>query len=362
MAIFDIRQSLHRQRLFRYLTSANPSENEGNAHYYGHYKKTLLRYPAYSFSIVPYRWMLKQPKTDESEIATELGLNYDPQKEPDLGFENNWVQQIENQKEMLDTFISAIQEGESLIFVYAKHIPLIETGGRVLIGVGRVKKIGKLTEYDYSKPNPPFRSVLWERPVFHSLREDFKDGFLLPYHEFLKIAEEDDSINPYEYVAFAPNISEFSYASEQVNHDTAIDSLLVLRDSLNKFSRLMDKNNAAQLDWINNEISKLWNMRGAFPGLGAVLSAMGMTEGNLIAWEIEKTIHDKDGDDLKTNPWDYVTKILKGNKDFLPKDLSRHIGKTLSRVWSVMPPKKKQYLQLLSRFQLNNDQAKNFFL
>ena len=77
------------------------SENESNASYYGHYKETLLRYPAYSFSVIPYRWMLKNPKTDESLIAAELGFNYDAQKEPDLDFENIWVQQIDNQKEII---------------------------------------------------------------------------------------------------------------------------------------------------------------------------------------------------------------------------------------------------------------------
>lgn len=337
------------------------SENEGNAQFYGHYKPTRLRYPGYSFSVIPYRWMLKNPKTDQSEIASELGLNYDPQREPDLDFDNNWVQQIENQKEMVDTFISAIQEKKSLIFIYAKNIPLIETGGRVLIGVGRVKKIGKITEYDYGKTDPPFRSVLWERPVFHTIRDDFRDGFLLPYSQFLELAAEDDSINPYEYVAFASNITEFSFGSEHVSHDTAIDSLIILRDSLRKFSRLLDKNYSTQIDWINDEISKLWNMRGAFPGLGAVLSAMGIAEGTLIAWEIEKIIHNKEGDDLKSNPWDYVDKILKGDKNILPKNISKHIGSTLSQVWAAMPAKKKQYLQLLSRFQINNDQAKSSY-
>ncbi len=339
----------------------NHPYSESNKTYYGHYRETLLRYPSYSFSVVPYRWMLKKPKTDESEIATELGLNYDPQREPILDFGNSWVQQIENQKEMLDTFISAVQEDKSLIFIYAKNIPLIETGGRVMIGVGRVKKVGKITEYDYSNPKPPFRSVLWERPLFHSIREGFDDGFLLPYHELLKIVENDDFINPYEYVAFAPNTAEFSYGSEHVNHDTAIDSLLIFRDSLNKFSRLLDKNYSAQIDWINDEVSKLWSMRGAFPGLGAVLSAMGITEGNLIAWEIEKIIHAQDGNDLKSNPWDYVSKILKGDKDILPKYLSKHIGPTLAQVWAAMPSEKRQYLQLLSRFQLNNDQAKSLY-
>ena len=337
------------------------SENEGNAQFYGHYKPTKLRYPGYSFSVIPYRWMLKTPKTNQSEIATELGLNYESQKEPDLNFENSWVQQIENQKEMLDTFISAIQEEKSLIFIYAKNIPQIETGGRVLIGVGRVKKIGKITEYDYGKTNPPFRSVLWERPIFHSIRNGFADGFILPYPEFLEMALNDDSINPYEYVSFAPNIAEFSYGSEHVNHDTAIDSLIVLRDSLLKFSKLLDKNYSTQIDWINNEISRLWNMRGAFPGLGSVLSAMGIPEGNLIAWELERIINKKDGDMATTNPWDYVDRILKGDKTILPNQLTKQIGGTMLQVWVNMSVQKKEYLQLLSRLQINNDQALIFY-
>lgn len=69
---------------------------------------------------------------------------------------------------------------------------------------------------------------MWEWPVRHSLRPDFKDGFLLPYHELLQIADADPSSDLESCVAFAPedHWTEFSYSSEHVSHDAAIGSLL----------------------------------------------------------------------------------------------------------------------------------------
>ncbi|MCH8903127.1 MAG: hypothetical protein IIA45_04350 [Bacteroidetes bacterium] len=143
---------------------------------YKHYQPTILKTYPFSFNVVPYRWMLKDPKTEESEIANELELNYDVNKEPDLDFENSWVQQKENQEELLNTFISAIESEKSLVFIYAKNIPLVDGIDRVLIGVGRITKIGHIQSYKYSITNPRFQSVLWERPVFHEIQKG--DGFL----------------------------------------------------------------------------------------------------------------------------------------------------------------------------------------
>ena len=58
------------------------SENTQNDTYYAHYKETTYCYPAYSFSVVPYNWMLKNKKDNTSKIATDLQLDYDPSKEP----------------------------------------------------------------------------------------------------------------------------------------------------------------------------------------------------------------------------------------------------------------------------------------
>jgi len=154
------------------------SKNDNNSEFYGHFKETTYCYPGFSFSVIPYNWMLKNGKDNSSEKATALQIPYAPDKEPELSFENSWVQQIDNQKALLDTFISPIKPNSSLVFIYAKNIPFIDTTSRILIGVGYVSEIGKLTEYEYDEALPQsFRSTLWERPVFHSIRDDFQNGF-----------------------------------------------------------------------------------------------------------------------------------------------------------------------------------------
>ena len=117
---------------------------------YKHFEETPLTHHSYSFSVIPFRWMLKDKKNKTSEKADAFALEYDPAKEPDLGFDDSWVQNHENQKNILDSFISAIVPDKSLVFIYAKNIPLIEFKDRILIGVGRVTKIGDIKQYGSS--------------------------------------------------------------------------------------------------------------------------------------------------------------------------------------------------------------------
>ena len=78
------------------------------------------------------------------------------------------------------------------------------------------------------------RSLLWERMVTHSIRPEFKDGFLLPYQQALENSDEGRVFDPAEVVAFAPEnrFTEFSYATEHVSHDAAIESLVSCRAAL----------------------------------------------------------------------------------------------------------------------------------
>lgn len=335
------------------------SKNENNNRFYGHYKETTYGYPGYSFSVIPYNWMLKDGKNNTSEKADELGIEYDVSKEPALSFANTWVQHLDNQKAMLDTFIKPIVPGSSLVFIYAKNIPFVESTSRILIGVGHISSVGGLTEYEYKENMPvTFRSTLWERPVYHTIREDNKDGFLLPYHDFFKIAEKDDTIHIQEYIALAPTFDEFSFGSEWVSNDSAIESLLIMHEKLKKFETILpDKNYEYQLRWIDNELSRLWKMRGPFPGLGAVLSGLKITAGNLIAWELDKIIRDEEGGDVVRNPWDYVEKFFNGDSSFLPKNLNADISDTQKATWNNYSKDEKDFLEILSRMNVNNDQV-----
>lgn len=337
------------------------SKNGNNEEFYGHYKETTYCYPGYSFSVIPYNWMLKNAKDNSSNLATGLQIPYEPDKEPKLNFENTWVQEISNQSALLDTFIKPIVPGSSLVFIYAKNVPFIDTTSRILIGVGHISEIGKLTEYEYDESKPKkFRSTLWERPVFHTIRDVFDNGFILPYQEFFKMAVNDDTIHIPDYIAFAPTFEEFSFGSEWVTNDSAIESLLILHEKLKKFEALLpNKNYENQLKWIDAELSRIWKMRGPFPGLGAVLSGLKINEGNLIAWELDKLIRDKEKDEVVKNPWDFVELIFKGDTSFLSKNLKAKISDTQKATWKNYSKEEKEFLKLLSRMNVDNEQVES---
>lgn len=335
------------------------SGNDNNSEFYGHYLETNYRYPGYSFSAIPYNWMLKDSKTNQSDKAIEFEIGYDVTKEPELSFDNSWVQELSNQTALLNAFIKPITAGRSLVFIYAKNIPFVDTTSRILIGVGHIAEIGKLTEYDYDrKMTINFRSTLWERPVFHTIREDFKNGFLLPYQELFKLVENDSTINIEDYIAIAPSFDEFSFGSVWVSNDSAIESLLILHEKLKKFQDILpDKNYDQQFNWIEKELSRIWKMRGPFPGLGAVLSGLKIPQGNLIAWELDKLIREEITEEVIKNPWDFVELLYAGDNSFLNGKFNIKIDETLSATWKSFSDNEKQFLQLLSRMNVDNDQV-----
>jgi ATP-dependent exoDNAse (exonuclease V) alpha subunit len=272
------------------------------------------------------------------------------------------VQDEKNQKILLDAFFSCLKKDNSLVFYYCKHTPLSNPNERVIVGVSKLRKDpGNILEYEYEKNNNGHRSYPWDRCLEHTLYGKKPDGFLLPYHDLLKCVEDNKlDIELSEYAAFAPVYEEFSYASELVEHDTAIDALLIIAESLKKIGNLLGKTYKKELDWIDNEISKIWDMRGAFPGIGAVLSSLKIKRGNTIAWEIEKYIMKKDGDLLQTDPWDIFVNCLQNPENYVSGDAINLFDNTARRIWRTVPSKKKEMLKLLSRIQLNNDQA--FFI
>lgn len=322
----------------------------------------------FSINAVPFLWMMKGKSADKhphlSEKANLYELDFKPDLEEEidrkLGFEGNiWVQHPHNQQVLLDAFFGCLKEETSLIFFYCKHTPLSEPNERVIVGVAKVRKApGSILEYSYPNNYTGHRSHPWDRCVEHTLTDKNPDGILLPYHELLEFVATDKlDLDLKEFAAYAPDFMQFSYASELVEHDTAIDALLNMAESLRKIGTVLGKKNVEELAWIDNEISKIWDMRGAFPGMGAVLSATGLAEGNSIAWEVEKHIRTKDGDMLTTDPWQiFEESVLSPDKHLKTKG-TKLFNNTVKFLWRTMPAKKKAFCKLLSRCQLTNDQA-----
>ncbi len=132
------------------------------------------------------------------------------------------------------------------------------------------------------------RGLMWERAVSHSIRPDGFDGFVLPYQELLALAERDGTIDPSEFVAFAPDegFEAFSNVAEHVNHDLAIASLLSLADKVRVIAKHIPGAWDRHLEWISERLSELWQLRGAFPGLGSALHAFEIRYGTLLAMDL----------------------------------------------------------------------------
>lgn len=318
---------------------------------HGHFSPTPLTLPAYSAATVPFKWVLSE---NMEKLAAEYNLNVDPNREPELGFTPDWVQERDNQATLLNCFARHIRPQESLCFFYAKRVPFLEEDGRrVIIGVGRVTHIeDEPTEYQYSGPGE-LRSVLWERMVRHSIRPDFKDGFILPYHQGIKRAEEDPEFDPSILAAFAPEdrFEEFSYGSEHVTHDGAIASLLECARALTRAKEYLPGPWDQCLKWIDERLAELWKMRGPCPGLGAALSAFGVELGTMVARHIEADLGENE------DPWPHVDQLFSDPKDHLPADLASKIGTVLQRKWLLLPDQRKALLKLLSRMEIKPDQA-----
>lgn len=327
-----------------------------------HFRPTPLHFPAYSAAGLPFRWMNKgfvfgDDRSKGFVASFPLGgVNQDvePTKEA-LGFQTPWLQDFRNHHSLLECFWNHVRPEESLVFFYAKQVPLVEDiGRRVLIGVGRVKGIGDLTEYEYEGDlDGKIRSLIWERMVMHSIRPDFADGFLLPYHEALERSEDGMAFDAAEVVAYAPDdhFEEFSYATEHVGHDAGISALLSCRSALLKANELFSFDSKRQEKWIDKELGRLWKKRGPFPGLGSILSATGVEMGNFIG----QILVDRAGE--TGNPWVMWDQVLDDPKTSLPSELAMHVGPTLIKAWKQMEPGRRAFLELLSRIALSAEQA-----
>ncbi|WP_070411119.1 ATP-dependent DNA helicase [Pseudomonas lundensis] len=331
---------------------------------HGHFAPTPYTIQPYAAAAIPFRWMLKEQAEGNTSFGVvsrveALQLGYMADREPDLGFATSWAQEGNNQRVLLDTFFSAAKPQQSLVFFYAKRTPLAEDPRRVIVGVGRVQSVGAPTEYRYeggARPKDKINGYLWERNVEHSIRPNGNDGFILPYQDLLALAEQDDSLDITNCAAFAPDeyFEQFSYGSELLPQDGAIASLLALEKAIKVMRELLDAPWDAYLQWIDLELNRLWQVRGAFPGLGAALHAFGLPYGNLLAW------HLLGQSQQAIDPWPLLSEAL-SNPASLPGYLGEGLGKTQQQKWEKLPQSRRDLLMLLARFNLTNDQALRWY-
>ncbi|GGJ36282.1 hypothetical protein CDQ92_10610 [Sphingopyxis bauzanensis] len=337
---------------------------------HSHILPAPVHIPAFGGVLTPYRWMLRESAW---EIAKELGLDSQESREPQEGkapdflVNSAWVQDCENQRALLDGFHSLLEPEQSLIFFYARQTPMAETQARQIIAVARLTSTGKVGEYPYEGGSAAsrIRSMVWERPFQHSLRPDpehegfWLDGVVLPYHELIARSAGSDDIDLADFVAEVPDeaYAQFRYATEHVTHGSAITALQAVRTSVEAAAKVLPGPWDNYLGWIDNELSRLWNMQGAAPGLGSALSCFDPKfNGTLFALALASELDE--GEDV----WNVVEGIFNETRkapDNAPKITRQQRGRF--NLLKEESPDLYDLMRLLACFELSKEQARKAF-
>lgn len=322
-----------------------------------HFKKegTKIYFEKYSASVIPFRWMMRN-KTGQYNFNKIQGLDHSKEKklEKKAGYLNtSWWQCKDNQQILMDTFYDYISAESSLCFFYSKNAPFIEDtkGRRIIIGIGRITGLGDIKEYDYNKSDDDIdseglnRALIWNRTVYHSIRKKNSDGFIFPYHELLDYSNKNKGENiDFEKCTLFSNaemFENFSYVSEHVYNDQAIDLLYKAINVLDEIEKVLGNDYSEQKKWLRKQIENVWKIRGLYPSFGEVLKSLGIEN----AYEIERKIYDESKNNNYIDYWDYFEEHI--NNFNIEKSGIKKIKRMLKD--------NKNFYYLISRMSLNEE-------
>ena len=334
---------------------------ESNPVTHGHFRETELIYPPFSLPARPFAWTMLRKGNDRDDqnirrLADRYHIDYDPDREPKLAFTTNWIQDAVNQRAIFKSFYENVTPNQSLVIPYAKQVPFLDDSKRVIMGIGFVRSIIKPPEHRHTDEGN-LRSILWETMIGHSIREDRKDGFLLPYREMMKYAQTHPEFDIRSITVFAEDefFEEFSYATEQLSYDAVISVLLQTIKALEIIKECISGNWQECIDWTIARLNEVWIDRGAFPGLGAILCAIGFKYGIVLANELKKTIGECE--DYES----FLSKALKKPQAYFKAEISSSVNKTAQGAYFSLSGDRKTLFWLLARMSLNVEQADVLF-
>jgi len=278
--------------------------------------------PAYSFCTSPYGRMFK---------------------EGGEGWENDPDEQLKR----LINYWKFVEPKKSLIFFYVNHgNPLKEEKDRILVGIGRVSRVGPQLHFGKNKSDDR-DNPLWSKCVTQNFP---KEGIRLPYQEYLQ-----KGLDPANIVCAIPGPARpaFRYVSEHVSDDIAVGIIERVIHSVktiiseNQITEPYGKTWEYRLNWLNTVLGEVWKNRGRFPGIGSILEYLGFRGG--ILFHKSFTEHRKD-----VNIFEYTFSILDGKEK--PITQFKREFSTASEKWKALPEKRRELLKVLSHFELSPEQ------
>lgn len=332
-------------------------------------RPTRINIPAYTSFAVPFWWMLRNTQVE----LREQYPNIPPDETPP--FPSSWVYSKETQNALLKEFFEPIKENQSLVVYYAKGVnPVDEDTKRLIVGIGMLKKKSKILEYtttsDYTYP-------IWDRMIEHGIRPDDakSEGVLLPYHEYLELPEDfvlrtaDGKKTKYELLdeikltlqqtaGREEIVGEFAYGSEWVSDSTILVVLGKLRSIIERIKEhgIAGGKWNEHLIWVDRQIGAVKANMGPFPSFSNALLALGFQYANVFEYDIRS----KNILGIKDDPWDIWEKVVYGEINLSSSAYKGDLPQ-FRDVWLNETNERKELLKLLSRFEIDDKQIKNWY-
>ncbi len=328
-----------------------------NPETHGHFRETELIYPPYSLPARPFAWTmlrigLERDGQNIRRLAERHHIDYRPEREPKLRFDTNWVQDAQNQRAIFESFYKHVTPNQTIVVTYAKQVPFIEDNKRVVMGIGHVTSVTNPPEHNHTSEGR-LRSILWETMIGHSIRDNRKDGFLLPYREMMEYAEVHPEFDIRTVTVFAEDefFDEFSYATEHLSYDAVISVLLQTIKALEIVKNCIPGNWEECIVWARTKLQEVWLDRGAFPGLGTMLCAVGFKYGLVLSQDIKKALNQAD------DPEEFLRQAIQNPIAHFGIEMAESIGRTEQGAFLSLIGARKQRFWLLARLSLDVEQA-----
>lgn len=290
---------------------------------------TPVNVPPYAFEAVPFRWLNRESLRSDVGYDRVPGLRPEAEDAADraLKFDGSaWVMDGDNQRAVLTAFFEPVAVDDSLMFVYLKHSPLQEQRtDRLMVGAAHVTGVTLPPMWNGSGPSA-FESSMWETVVSHSLRADQGAGILLPYQEL--VDKMDEGLDVTSALAWAPEGRdlEFSYVTEHVSDDAALQALAALGQAARALPSFGLSVPQSALDWVEAQTARLWKLRGPTPGLAAVLEYLSVQRPHAVARHLIDTATDGD-------VWGLLAAGF-ADATHLPSAVRNLVPSTVGRVWA----------------------------
>ena len=299
----------------------------------------------FSTFTTPYRWMREENFAD---ICQAEGLAI---RSSANGKTYGWVTEDDRQQALLKAFWGKVERHRSLIFYYTKGgNPVDDETNRLIVGVGRIADVG-LMNFFGPHPKQKGQFPVWARSVTQAWPAE---GVRIPYQDYL-----DRGLDPQAIICMPPSDQQFrfSYVAEHLTDGIAAMTLDRIVRSIEKVSEhglLEGFDCEGALGWLSRALDEVWAGRGAFPGIGSLLRALGCEQGIHFQYAVLSKI-ERQGD----NPWQHTRAILERLRD-APTGPYKKGLEAAGEKWRALK-KRQALLDHLVRFELAEDQFLDLF-